>query len=408
MFRVRFVCLLLALLCLLGAGTKALAAETDCDSVYCFTPQDFSLSEEPLAGICITELPRENGTVMLGSRILQPGDILTSRQVSQMTFSPLQQQEDSVAVISYLPIFPDRVERPATMTLSIRGKEDKAPVARDSTAETYKNLPNEGQLQASDPEGKALTYSLMRAPKRGDVVIREDGTFTYTPKKNKVGVDSFTYTATDPAGNVSREATVTVQILKPTDARRYTDTAGLDCQFEAEWLRNTGLFVGESVNGQSCFLPEKAVSRGEFLAMLVKTLDIPAEESSALIAEDTPDWLKPYLTAAMRAGMLERLPVTETGLWDLQQPVSGAEAAVLVQNALSLSVTQESLETGGEAVQEDTGIPVWAETSLTVLADNGVSLSPTDTLTRADTACLLYRVSLLALDAPGMALFRMQ
>ena len=45
----------------------------------------------------------------------------------------------------------------------------------------------------------------------------------------------FTYTATDPAGNVSREATVTVDILKPTDARQYTDTVGQECRFAAEW-----------------------------------------------------------------------------------------------------------------------------------------------------------------------------
>ena len=408
MFRVRFVCLLLALLCLLGAGTHALAAETDCDSAYCFTTQDFSLSDEPLAGICITELPRQSGTVLLGSRILQPGDILTADQIAQMTFSPLQTQEDSQAVISYLPIFSDRVEQPATMTLSIRGKEDKSPVAQDSTVETYKNLPNDGQLKVSDPEGHALTYTLVRAPRRGEVVIHENGSFTYTPKKNKVGVDSFTYTAADPAGNVSREATVTVQILKPTDARQYTDTAGLDCQFEAEWLRNTGLFVGENVNGENCFLPEKAVTRGEFLAMLVKTLDIPAEESSSVIAQDTPDWLKPYLTAAMRAGLMDRLPEKETGAWDLQQPICGAEAAVMVQNALALSVSEESLETDTPVMQENDAVPAWAATSLTILADNGIHLPPMESLSRGDIACLLYQTGQLALDAPGMAVFRMQ
>ena len=403
MFRVRFVCLLLALFCLLGAAVPALAAETDCDSIYCFTAQDFSLSEEPLSGICITELPRENGSVMLGARILQPGDILTAQQISQMTFSPLQQQEDSQAVISYLPIFSNRVAPAATMAISIRGKEDKAPVAQDSAAETYKNLPNDGQLKVCDPEGEALTYTLVRAPKRGDVVIHADGRFTYTPKKNKVGVDSFTYTAADPAGNVSREATVTVQILKPTDARQYTDTVGLDCRFEAEWLRNTGLFVGESVTGERCFLPEKAVSRGEFLAMLVKTLDLPAADSTAAAFADVPQWLQPYLAAAMRAGLMDRLP---EGL-DPNGAVTGAEAAVMLQNALALSVSQESLEAQVPVMEtDDEEIPVWAASSLTVLADNGILLSPTDTLNRSDTAKLLYQTSLLALDAPGTVMLR--
>ena len=82
------------------------------------------------------------------------------------------------------------------------------------------------------------------------MTIREDGSFLYTPKKNKVGTDSFTYTATDPAGKVSREATVTIQILKPTDNKQYADTTGTTCRFTAEWLRNTGLFVGEQIDGQ--------------------------------------------------------------------------------------------------------------------------------------------------------------
>ena len=66
--------------------------------------------------------------------------------------------------------------------------------------ETYKNLPNTASFRAKDPEGEAVTYAVLRQPKRGTVTLDGQGGFTYTPKKNKVGVDSFTYTATDPAG----------------------------------------------------------------------------------------------------------------------------------------------------------------------------------------------------------------
>ena len=64
--------------------------------------------------------------------------------------------------------------------------------------ETYKNLPNKGKLKVTEPEGEHMVFTVVRQPKRGQVVINEDGSFEYTPKKNKVGVDSFTYTATDP------------------------------------------------------------------------------------------------------------------------------------------------------------------------------------------------------------------
>ncbi len=409
MFRVRFVSMLLLLSCLVAAGGSVLAAEVDCDAAYCFSAEDFS-EEEALRGICITKLPDANtGTVMLDSRVLQPGDILTAGQLSRMTFHPLRTEQDMSAVVTYLPVYQDRVAPSTTMTISIRGKQDQAPVAQDSTIETYKNLPNSAALKVSDPEGEKLTYTVVRQPKRGQVEVGEDGVFTYTPKKNKVGVDSFTFTATDPAGNVSREATVTVQILKPTDAKQYTDTLGQDCRFAAEWMRNTGLFVGEKVGGENCFFPQKSVSRGEFLTMVVKALDIPVEQTGfSGLPEDVPDWLKPYLAAAQRSGLTAGWPETESGGFEADAPITGAEAAVMLQNALDLTVTQQTVETVLQQENNEEAVPTWVESSLTVLAENGVCLTAGEAMTRADAAQVLYQISQLAVEAPGMAVIRMQ
>ena len=379
-----------------------MAPEVDSDTVYCFTGEEFSQTEEALAGVCITGLPEPAaGTVLLGNRVLRAGDILTADQLTKLTFLPLRREEDAQAAISYLPIYENRVEKTAVMTIGIRGKEDKAPVAEDFSVETYKNLPNEGKLKVSDPEGKPLTFTVVRSPKRGAVEVKADGTFTYTPKKNKVGVDSFTYTATDPAGNVSRTAMVTVQILKPTDARQYTDTVGQPCRFEAEWMRNTGLFVGDQIGGNACFYPDKTVSRQEFLTMVVKVLDIPLDNTDTVtLPENTPQWLKPYLAAAQRSGLTANWQTSGA----MDEPITGAEAAVILQNALDLSATTAALE--AEPMDED--IPTWAAASLTVLAQNGLVLDANAPMTRADVAETLYQVSILSLEAPGMSVFRIQ
>lgn len=387
---IRLFSLILALCCVLTV--PAFAREVDCDAAYCFTAQDFSGAEE-VSGICITGLPQpQTGTVMLGSRVLRPGDILTAQQVAQMTFHPLKTRDDQVAEVEYLAIYENRVEPAAVMTLSIRGKEDKAPVAQDSALETYKNLPNQGRLPASDPEEQTLTYTLVRAPRRGDVELHEDGSFTYTPKKNKVGVDSFTFTAADPAGNVSREATVTVQILKPTDARQYRDTVGQDCRFAAEWMRNTGLFVGERIGGEACFYPEKTVSRGEFLTMLVNLLELPVEEAAA------PEWVQPYLDAAIRSGLVSGWQAES---FAMDEPITGAEAAVALQSALDLSAQELELTFAEE-------LPEWAATSLAVMAANGVELEADSALTRAQAAQTFYKVSRLSATAPGTTVFNTQ
>ena len=131
MFRNRMLAMLMALLLAGGAVGIASAAEVESGSVYCFSAGDFS-PEENLTGICITDLPESSvGTILLGTRVLREGDILTANQVSQMTFSPLLTEQDASAQVGYLPIYADRVDPSAAMTIAIRGKEDKAPVAED-------------------------------------------------------------------------------------------------------------------------------------------------------------------------------------------------------------------------------------------------------------------------------------
>lgn len=393
MFRTKLFGLLAALCCLLGLAVPAAAAEVDSGQVYCFSAEDFS-AEEAIAGICITGLPEDPlGSVRLGSRVLRPGDVLTAGQVAQMTFVSSGSETDSSALISYLPIYEGRVDACAAMTIGIRGKENQPPVAEDSAMETYKNLPNTGKLKVTDPEGQSMTFTVTRGPKRGTVTLGDDGSFTYTPKHNKVGVDSFTYTATDSAGKVSREATVTITILKPSDASEYSDTAGKDCRFAAEWMKHTGIFVGETLGESTCFCPEKQVTRGEFVTMLVKALDIPTDEEVTYTGytDEIPQWLQPYLAAAIRSGLTAGLPWQET--FGPEEAITGAEASVLLQNALDLTAAPEAM------AQSDVSAPDWAQSSLTALSGSGIFLDPQTILTRADVAQVLYQAALLTRQA---------
>ena len=400
MLHKRILALVAAMMCLLGTVTAAGAAQVDSDGVYCFRTEDFS--EEDLAGICLTSLPdAKSGTLMLGSRVLRPGDVLTADQVSRMTFCPQRQEEDMTVSVSCLPIYTDRVDPEITMTIAIRGKENKSPVAEDLAVETYKNIPLNGSLKVKDPEGESMTYAVVRQPRRGTVTITEDGRFTYTPKKNKVGVDSFTYTATDASGKISREAMVTVTILKPADATQYTDTLGKDCRFAAEWMKNTGIFVGETVAQNPCFSPDKAVTRGEYVTMLVRALEIPTDEALSYTgyADEIPQWLKPYLAAAVRSGLTEGLPERE--IFGADEPVTVAEAAVMLQNALDLTADSEAM-----AVEED--LPDWAADAVSVMNANGFTLGTDGFLTRGEAAKMLYQATQLADSAAGMMVIRMQ
>ena len=263
MFFKKWIAVMASAACLCALLLPVRAADNQEEVLYCFTREELS---DGLSGVCITALPEKTlGTVMLGDRELRPGDILTADQAAQAVFAPNRTEVDRTASVSYLPIYSDRVETEVTVTVAIRGRENKAPAAQDQAVETYKNLPITGTLKVTEPEGETVTYALLRQPRRGSVELHSDGTFTYTPKKNKVGVDSFVFAAKDPAGNTSREATVTVTVLKPTDAPQYTDTLGRDCRFAAEWMKHTGIFVGEQVAENVCFSPDKNMTKGEFV-----------------------------------------------------------------------------------------------------------------------------------------------
>ena len=87
------------------------------------------------------------------------------------------------------------------------------------------------------------------------------------------------------------------------------------------------------------------LDREPTLEEISKELDIPMEEVSyEQLPSDTPDWLKPYLAAALRSGLTAGLPKSETGSFEAALPITGAEAAVMLQNALDLSISQETLE----------------------------------------------------------------
>ena len=186
-------------------------------------------------------------------------------------------------------------------------------------------------------------------------------------------------------------------MVKPSDAAQYTDTAGKSCRFAAEWMKNTGIFVGENVNGNGCFQPEKEVSRGDFLTMLVGALEIPLEEDVQFtgFADEAPEWLKPYLAAAMRSGLTAGWP--EGNEFRSSQSITGAEAAVMLQNALDLAV---------ETVVADDAVPVWAQQAVSALSGQGITLNPADPVTRGQAAEVMYRVSQLKKMAPGMTALR--
>ncbi len=75
------------------------------------------------------------------------------------------------------------------------------------------------------------------------------------------------------------------------------------------------------------------------------------------------------------------------------------DAAVLLQNAMDLSVSVGAMEN----VDENT--PEWAAAAVAAMNENGIDLG-TGELTRGKAAVILYQISKMVKQAPGLQMYQ--
>lgn len=103
----------------------------------------------------------------------------------------------------------------ATVALTVSGNTNQPPQATDRSVETDEDTPVGITLNALDPEGDPLTYTVVTNPSNGQL-SQAAPNLIYTPDANFSGVDSFTYQASD--GQVSSSlATVSVSVSQIND-----------------------------------------------------------------------------------------------------------------------------------------------------------------------------------------------
>jgi hypothetical protein len=110
---------------------------------------------------------------------------------------------------------------PATVTLQVLASGTPAPPNSEpvAVADSYTVVTSPLQVLAvdgvlkndTDADGDALQAILAQAPAHGSVVLRADGSFTYTPAVTYSGPDAFFYVALDAAGQ-SAPARVSLQV----------------------------------------------------------------------------------------------------------------------------------------------------------------------------------------------------
>ena len=269
---------------------------------------------------------------------------------------------------------------------------ENAPVVRDLEIRTYRGIPYQGQLEGTDPDGGELTFAIDVQPKKGTVTV-EGASFTYTPRDNALGADSFTYPAANSAGAVSQSATVTVTIEKTRSGVTYADTDEATAT-AAQDLAEQGVFTGVKIGEKWYFEPDRTVSRGEFLAMVLETAgtDVTEVTRTGFCDDDAiPTWAKSYAAAGVAEGIVQGKPMESGAAFSCEEPISYSEAATVLNRVLDLGdVELEVWYADRDAVPSWAAQAVGNMEALNVLRVGSFGSDSLETaVTRADAARML-------------------
>ena len=112
----------------------------------------------------------------------------------------------------------------STMPAIVNIRDNRAPVATSPAVTTAEDTPVNGTITATDADGDPLTYTTTIPPANGTVVVRADGTYTYTPNANFNGTDSFVVRVSDGKGGTTT-VTINVTVTPVNDAPVATSPA---------------------------------------------------------------------------------------------------------------------------------------------------------------------------------------
>ena len=365
-----------------------------------FDADDFAraMNLSSVESITITEAPPiADGELLIGTAVVNGNQTVSAANISLMTYS----QKSDTSTSSYFKFRTENSPYEIKCELYMLDSANRAPtlsVAPELTLDvsTHKNVKLYGTLSAYDPEGDDMRIEIVSYPKRGILTMLDnsEGRYTYTPAENFTGADSFTYVARDKYGNYSAAKTVSLTVRSTSAAVEYEDLS--DSPYHNAALTMAEYRIMGAGEG-SLFLPDGTVSREDFLIMAMRSVGVTdvAAVSSTPFADtaDMTDTGRAYVSAAYDLGYVKGVYVDGTLCYLPNEPISRAEAAVIVANiidAASPAITP--------VFADSADVPAFARGAVAslnymgILADRGGSIMANADLTRGEAAQMLSLV----------------
>ncbi len=236
-----------------------------------------------LSSITVLILPDPaDGKLMLGKVPVLANQIIPRNKLSKLTFVPENTSVDDASFV--FGCISSGYPRVISCTIKFTDTLNFAPNASSTKISAYAGVDRTDFLPAKDPDGDSVTFSIVSRPSYGKLTLSDpaSGKFTYSPSKNAMGEDSFSYIVTDCYGNSSDVISVSLDVKKAPDLS-YVD---IDSEFEYEalLLADKGIYVGRTIGKYSYFEPEESVPYDEFAVMVMSAagLSLPDDDSDVI------------------------------------------------------------------------------------------------------------------------------
>ncbi|MBR6728442.1 MAG: S-layer homology domain-containing protein [Clostridia bacterium] len=372
------------------ADSAYLAASATGDSIS-FTPEwfDNALLGESISAITVTALPAvTEGVLELGHTPVTVGQRISRENLSYLVFYPTNGVKNSS--FSFVPAtLSGDCGYALSCSLSLGDSANCCPVGKGpvTAASTHSTLALTGTLSAEDADGDALYFEIVSYPASGTVSLdTQTGRFSYLPAEGFSGEDRFTWRAQDARGGYSEVATLQITVQPLPSQPMFTDIADSNTQSAALQVAHKELMGGEAVGGKHYFHPDRTLTRGAFVAILLKAADLQFPEADSTGYEDDAD-IPQGLKGAIRYAK-EQNWLGDGSRFRPNDPITRAEAAKIAAAVLGLSAPGYH-----DTVKDFALIPVQVADAMYALYEGGYistmadgTLAPMGELTRGDAA----------------------
>lgn len=366
-----------------------------------FSADDFekSLNIAEISSITLTSTPRvTDGCLCVGDVLVNEGQTISRANLDLLNY---RASDESVREASF-KFKVNGGEYEMTCNLYFLTRENSAPTLsmedeKTFSVSTHQSITVYGKVGAYDADGDSLRYEIVTYAKNG--VIDMDfstGEYSYTPSGTYFGEDSFEYVAVDKYGNYSHSRVVNLTVEKMKTEVVYSDMKGHRTHHAALTMTEKGIMSGTTIGDTTYFMPDKSVSRIDFLVMLMHAIGADDVENVINTGfdddDEIPASMKGYVRSAREMGIITGAVNAEGEyLFYPNREITRAEAALIVSK-----VVNGEVPTVKPTFSDKDEIPSWAHdaiytlNSLGILSSSNGEIAPTSSITRAQVAEMLY------------------